>query len=160
GQVFWYTLEGGNLDAGRMWALQKFYVGPELNSVPGVAEVGLVGGYPREYQIDVDPNALRAYGVTLGELHDAVARSNFSVGGRVTSQNTAEFLVRGLGWIESVRDVENTVVKETNGTPIYVKNVATVQLGAGFRRNIYEKDGNEVVGGVVVMRHGENPLAV
>src|ERR1700682_777457 len=83
GQIFWYTLEGGTLDPGRRWALQKFFVGPELNSVPGVAEVGTAGGMPREYQIDVDPGALRAYGVTLGELYDAVARSNASVGGRV-----------------------------------------------------------------------------
>src|SRR6266851_1642004 len=83
GQIFWYTLEGGELDPGRRWALQKFYVGPELNSVPGVAEVGTVGGMPQEYQIDVDPYALRAYGITLGELYDAVARSNSSVGGRV-----------------------------------------------------------------------------
>src|SRR5438445_2449845 len=160
GQVFWYTLEGGTLDAGRMWALQKFFVGPELNSVPGVAEVGLVGGVPKEYQIDVDPNALRAFGVTLGELHDAVARSNMSVGGRVIHKNNAEFLVRGLGWIENAKDIENAVIKTQNGTPIYVKNVARVQVGAGFRRNIYEKDGNDVVGGVVVMRYGENPLAV
>src|SRR5881397_37188 len=96
GQIFWYTLEGGNLDPGRMWALQKFFVGPELNSVPGVAEVGMAGGMPQEYQIDVDPTALRAYGVTLGELYDAVAKSNSAVGGRVIHKNNAEFLVRGL----------------------------------------------------------------
>src|SRR3954452_12742339 len=112
GQIFWYTLEGGDLDPGRLWALQKFYVGPELNSVPGVAEVGLVGGMPLEYQIDVDPNALRAYGVTLGELYDAVARSNSAVGGRVIHKANAEFLVRGVGWLENARDLEDTVVKE------------------------------------------------
>src|SRR5438045_7740646 len=94
GQVFWYTLEGGSLDPGRRWALQKFYVGPELNSVPGVAEVGAVGGMPLEYQIDVDPNGLRAYNITLGELYDAVARSNSAVGGRVLQKNNAEYLVR------------------------------------------------------------------
>src|SRR6516164_3738705 len=76
GQIFWYTLEGGDLDPGRRWALQKYYVGPEINSVPGVAEVAVVGGLPQEYQIDVDPGSLRAFGVTLGELYDAVARSN------------------------------------------------------------------------------------
>ncbi|HYT91766.1 MAG TPA: efflux RND transporter permease subunit, partial [Gemmataceae bacterium] len=160
GQIFWYTLEGGNLDPGRMWALQKFYVGPELNSVPGVAEVGTAGGMPKEYQIDVDPGALRAYGVTLGELYDAVARSNSAVGGRVIQKNNAEYLVRGVGWIENLRDIEDTVIKEREGVPIYVRNVAAVQMGTGFRRNVYEKDGNEVVGGVVVMRQGENPLAV
>jgi copper/silver efflux system protein len=160
GQIFWYTLEGGTLDPGRLWALQKFYVGPELNSVPGVAEVGLAGGLPREYQVDVDPNALRAYGVTLGELYDAIARSNATVGGRVIQKSNAEYLVRSVGWITSTKDLEEAVIKEVAGTPLYVKTVATVQLGTGFRRNIFEKDGNEVVGGVVVMRHGENPLAV
>src|SRR5947207_2093959 len=80
GQIFWYTVEGGTLDPGRLWALQKFYICPQINSVPGVAEVGTVGGMPQEYQIDVDPNSLRAYGVTLGDLFDAVARSNSAVG--------------------------------------------------------------------------------
>src|SRR5438445_2299150 len=87
GQIFWYTLEGGNVAPGRRWALQKYYVGPEINSVPGVAEVGSVGGMPQEYQIDLDPNALRAYGITLGELYDAVARSNSAVCGRVIQKN-------------------------------------------------------------------------
>src|SRR6201993_3190332 len=111
GQIFWYTLEGGALEPGRRWALQKYLVGPEINSVPGVAEVGTVGGTPLEYQIDVDPNALRAYGVTLGELYDAVAKSNSAVGGRVIQKNNAEYLVRGVGWIENTRDIENTVIK-------------------------------------------------
>jgi Cu(I)/Ag(I) efflux system membrane protein CusA/SilA len=160
GQIFWYTLEGGDLDPGRMWALQKFYVGPELNSVPGVAEVGTAGGLPKEYQIDIDPNALRAYGVTLGELYDAVAKSNAAVGGRTVQKNNADYLVRAVGWIKSARDIEDTVINQRGGTPVYVKNVATVQVGVGYRRNVFEKDGNEIVGGVVIMRHGENPLAV
>src|SRR5215469_12176458 len=160
GQIFWYTLEGGNLDPGRLWALQKYFVGPEINSVPGVAEVGTVGGMPQEYQIDVDPNALRAYGVTLGELFDAVAKSNSAVGGRVVQKNNAEYLVRSVGWIEDPRDIENTVVTERGGTPVYVRNVAAVQLGRQFRRSVFEKDGSEVVGGAVMMRYGENPLAV
>jgi Cu(I)/Ag(I) efflux system membrane protein CusA/SilA len=160
GQLFWYTLDGGNLDPGQRWALQKYYVGPEINSVPGVAEVGTVGGMPREYQIDVDPTALRAYGITLGELYDAVARSNSAVGGRVIQKNNAEYLVRSVGWIEDPRDIEDTVITERGGTPLYVKNVATVQLGTQFRRSVFEKDGNEVVGAAVMMRYGENPLAV
>jgi Cu(I)/Ag(I) efflux system membrane protein CusA/SilA len=160
GQIFWYTLEGGDLDPGRRWALQKYYVGPEINSVPGVAEVGTVGGMPQEYQIDVDPNALRAYGITLGELFSAVAQSNSAVGGRVVQKNNAEYLIRSIGWIEDTKDVEDTVITERGGTPVYVKNVATVQLGTQFRRSVFEKDGNEVVGGCVVMRYGENPLAV
>jgi Cu/Ag efflux pump CusA len=160
GQIFWYTIEGGNLDPGRRWALQKYLVGPEINSVPGVAEVGTVGGMPLEYQIDVDPNALRAYNLTLGELYEAVARSNSSVGGRVVQKNNAEYLIRSVGWIESTRDIQDTVITQRNGTPIYVRNVATVQLGGQFRRSVYVKEGNEAVGGAVMMRHGENPLAV
>jgi Cu/Ag efflux pump CusA len=160
GQIFWYTLEGGDLEPGRRWALQKYYVGPEINSVPGVAEVGTVGGMPQEYQIDVDPNALRAYGITLGELYSAVAQSNSAVGGRVVQKNNAEYLIRSIGWIEDTKDIEDTVVTERGGTPIFVKNVASVQLGTQFRRSVFEKDGSEVVGGAVVMRYGENPLAV
>jgi Cu(I)/Ag(I) efflux system membrane protein CusA/SilA len=176
GQIFWYTLEGGELDPGRRWALQKYYVGPEINSVPGVAEVGTVGGMPPEYQIDVDPNALRAYGVTLGELDQAVARSNSAVGGRVIQKNNAEYVVRGVGWLGALpddygtdshvieqrimRDIEDTVITERGGTPIYVRNLAAVQVGTQFRRSVFEKEGNDVVGAVVMMRYGENPLAV
>ena len=160
GQIFWYTVEGGKLDPGRRWALQKFFIGPELNSVPGVAEVGTVGGMPREYQIDINPDALRAYGVTLGEVFEAVGRSNSAVGGRVVQKNRAEYLVRSVGWIRSTKDIEDTVITERGGTPVYVKNVAGVQIGTQFRRSVYEKDGSEVVGGVAVMRYGENPLAV
>jgi Cu(I)/Ag(I) efflux system membrane protein CusA/SilA len=160
GQIFWYTLEGGELEPGRRWALQKYYVGPEINSVPGVAEVGTVGGMPLEYQIDVDPNALRAYNITLGELYDAVARSNSSVGGRVVQKNNAEYLIRSVGWIEDTKDIENTVITQRNGTPIYLKNVAAVQLGPQFRRSVFIKGGNEMVGAAVLMRYGENPLAV
>src|SRR5215471_8136949 len=132
GQIFWYTLEGGDLDPGRRWALQKYYVGPEINSVPGVAEVGTVGGMPQEYQIDVDPNALRAYGITLGELYDAVAQSNSAVGGRVVQKNNAEYLIRGVGWLGTLpnayeddpradeqqvrKDIEDTVITERGGT--------------------------------------------
>ncbi|HVS39978.1 MAG TPA: efflux RND transporter permease subunit, partial [Gemmataceae bacterium] len=160
GQIFWYTLDGGDLDPGRRWALQKFYVGPQLNGVPGVAEVAAVGGLPLEYQIDVDPNALRAYGVTLSELYDAVAQSNSAVGGQTIQQNNAEYLVRGVGWITDVKDIEDTVVTQRSGVPVYVKNLAAVQLGPQFRRSVLEKDGGEAVGGVVLMRYGENPLAV
>jgi Cu/Ag efflux pump CusA len=160
GQIVWYTLEGGDMEPGRRWALQKYCVGPEINSVPGVAEVGTVGGMPQEYQIDVDPNALRAYGITLGELYNAVVQSNSAVGGRVIQKNNAEFLIRSIGWIEDTKDIEDTVITARGGTPVYVKHVASVQLGTQFRRSVFEKDGSEVVGGAVVMRYGENPLAV
>ncbi|MBF0546744.1 MAG: efflux RND transporter permease subunit [Candidatus Riflebacteria bacterium] len=160
GQIFWYTLEGRNIDFDRLRAIQDWYVRYQLNSVPGVAQVATVGGSAREYQIDIDPNKLRAFSLSLGEVSSAVARSNSSVGGRVIHKGNAEYLIRSVGWIKSIRDIENTFISEKNGVPIYVKNVATVQLGPEFKRSFLEKDGNEAVGGVVMMRFGENPLEV
>jgi Cu/Ag efflux pump CusA len=163
GQIFFYTVEPSPrypMDSARLWALNKFHIIPQLNSASGVADVASLGGTPLEYQIDVRPESLRAYGITLGELYAAVARSNLAVGGGVVQKNNAEYLVRGVGWIKDRKDIENTVIREVNGVPLYVKNVAVVQLGTQFRRGVYEKDGNEVVGGIVLMRYGENPLAV
>lgn len=163
GQIFWYTVEASPanpMDPQRLWALNKFYVVPQLNSAAGVAQVATVGGTPLEYQIDVRPEALRTYGITLSDLYAAVAKSNMPAGGGVVQKNNAEYIVRGVGWIKDKRDIENAVIKEVNGTPIYVKHLATVQLGTQFRRSVFEKDGNDVVGGVVLMRHGQNPLAV
>jgi Cu(I)/Ag(I) efflux system membrane protein CusA/SilA len=163
GQIFYYTVEvspNHPLDPGKVWALNKFHILPQLNAASGVADVATVGGTPLEYQIDVRPESLRFYGITLGELYAAVAKSNLAVGGGVVQKNNAEYLVRGVGWIKDAEDIENTVIKETNGTPLYVKNVAKVQVGTQFRRGVFEKDGNEVVGGIVLMRHGANPLAV
>src|SRR3954462_6002699 len=161
GQVVWYTVEGDGKDLGELRAVQDWYVRYQLNSVPGVAEVASVGGAPREYQIDLDPAKLRAYGVSLGEVDSAVARSNSSVGGRVIHQGNAEYLIRSVGWIENVDDIRETVVsRRANGTPINVGMLGTVQVGPAFRRSVLEKDGKEVVGGVVLMRYGENPLEV
>src|SRR5579872_169226 len=163
GQIFWYTVEtslADPIDTSRLWSLNKFYIAQQLNAAAGVADVATVGGTPLEYQIDVRPEALRAYGITLGELYAAVAKSNMPAGGGVVQKNNAEYIVRGVGWIRDKADIEDTVIKEVKGTPIYVKTIATVQLGTQFRRSVYEKDGNEVVGGAVLMRHGENPLAV
>ena len=162
GQIFWYTVEGKGQDLGRLRAIQDWYVRYQLNSVPGVAQVASVGGFPIEYQIDIDPNKLRAYNVTLGELFSAVAQSNSAVGGKVVQKGNAEYIVRGVGWIENTRDIEKTVVKAnpTTGTPICVSNLGTVNLGSEFRRSVLEKNGNEAVGAVVMMRHGENPLEV
>lgn len=163
GQVFWYTLEPSAnqpLEPGRLWALNKFYVAPQLNAAKGVSDVALVGGMPLEYQIDVRPQDLRSYDLTLGDLYSAVSRSNMPAGGGVVQKNNAEYIVRGIGWIQSEADIENTVIREINGIPIYVKNVASVQLGTQFRRSVYEKNGNEVTGGAILMRHGENPLTV
>jgi Cu(I)/Ag(I) efflux system membrane protein CusA/SilA len=160
GQIFWYTVEGDGKDLGQLRSIQDWYVRYQLNSVPGVAEVASVGGAPKEYQVDLDPNKLRAYDISLGEVYSAVARSNSSVGGRVIHQGNAEYLIRSVGWVTSLRDIEETVVTERRGTPICVKQLGAVQVGQGFRRSVLEKDGREVVGGVVLMRYGENPLEV
>lgn len=161
GQIFWYTVEGEGKDLSELRSLQDWYVRYQLASVPGVAEVASVGGAPREYQIDLDPNKLRAYGISLGEVYSAVARSNSSVGGRVIHQGNAEYLIRSVGWIENLDDIRETVVAQrNNGTPIDVGMLGTVQVGPGFRRSVLEKDGKEAVGGVVLMRYGENPLEV
>jgi Cu(I)/Ag(I) efflux system membrane protein CusA/SilA len=163
GQIFWYTVEAGPnhpVDPQRLWAVNKFYIAPQLNAAPGVSDVATVGGLPMEYQIDVRPESLRAFGITLGELYSAVARSNMPAGGGVIQKNNAEYIVRGIGWIRDKHDIERTVIREVNGTPIYVETIASVQLGTQFRRSVYEKNGSEVVGGVVLMRHGQNPLKV
>jgi Cu(I)/Ag(I) efflux system membrane protein CusA/SilA len=161
GQIFWYTVEGDDRDLSELRSIQDWFVRYQLNSVPGVAEVATVGGAPREYQIDLDPNKLRAYDLSLGEVYSAVARSNSAVGGRVVHQGNAEYLIRSVGWIENIDDIRNTVVtRRENGTPIYVRQLGTVQVGPAFRRSALEKDGKEVVGGVVLMRYGGNPLEV
>ena len=162
GQIFWYTVEGDGLDLGRLRAIQDWYVRYQLNSVPGVAQVASVGGFPIEYQIDLDPNKLRAYNVTLGELYAAVARSNSAVGGKVIQKGNAEYIIRGVGWIQGTSDIEQIVIKSDpqKGTPIRVADLATVSQGSEFRRSVLEKNGNEAVGAVVMMRHGENPLEV
>ncbi|MGD9722629.1 MAG: efflux RND transporter permease subunit [Pirellulales bacterium] len=160
GQIFWYTVEGEGYDIGRLRAIQDWFVRYQLYSVPGVAEVASVGGFPIEYQIDVDPNKLRAYNVSLGELYMAVSKSNSTVGGRVIQKGNSEYLVRSAGWIESLSDIEQTVIKSVEGTPVSVGDVAAVQFGSAQRRNVLEKNGNEAVGGVVLMRYGENPLTV
>ena len=143
GQIFWYTVEGDGYDIGRLRAIQDWFVKYQLYSVPGVAEVASVGGFPVEYQVDVDPNKLRSYGLTLGELYGAVARSNSAVGGRVIQKGNSEYLVRSTGWIKSLADVETTVIKSIGGTPVHVGDVATVQYGSAQRRSVLEKNGNE-----------------
>jgi copper/silver efflux system protein len=160
GQIFWYTVEGDGKDLGELRSIQDWYLRYQLNSVPGVAEVASVGGAPKEYQVDIDPNKLRAYGISLGEVYAAIQRSNSAVGGRVIHQGNAEYLIRSVGWIENLHDIENTVIAQRSGTPILVKNLGVVQMGQQFRRSVLEKDGKEVVGGVTLMRYGENPLEV
>src|SRR5437899_2260441 len=128
GQVFWYTVEPSPnhpVDPARLWALNRYYIVPQLNSAKGVSEVATVGGAPLEYQIDVKPEALRAYGVTLGEVYAAVSRSNFAAGGGVIQKYNAEYLVRFVGWIKAKQGIQNTVVRRyKGGTALLVKNVA------------------------------------
>lgn len=159
GQIFWYTVEGEGLGLDELRAIQDWYVRYQLY-VPGVAEVASVGGFVREYQVDVDPEKLRAFGIPVGAVFDAVARSNLSVGGKVYYEASAEYLIRGIGWLRGVRDIENVVVAERDGVPVTVQRLATVQLGPEYRRSLLEKNGREAVGGVVMMRFGENPLEV
>jgi len=159
GQIFWYTVEGDGYSLDELRAIQDWYVRYQLY-VPGVAQVSSAGGFVREYQIDVDPDKLRAYNIPLGTVFDAVARSNIAVGGKVYFEANAEFLIRGVGWLRGVKDLENVVVAERDGVPIYVQNLAAVQLGPEYRRSMLEKNGTEAVGGVVMMRYGENPLEV
>ncbi len=168
GQVFWYTLEGrdaqgqptGGWDLEELRTIQDWQVKLALQSADGVSEVASIGGYVREYQVDADPEAMRAYGVTLMELADAVRRSNLDVGAGVMEINRVEYMVRSVGFIRSPADIEESVIKAMNGTPVYVRQVARVSLGPQFRQGALDKEGAETVGGVVVVRYGANPLEV
>jgi Cu(I)/Ag(I) efflux system membrane protein CusA/SilA len=160
GQVFWYTLESDQINLRDLRTLQDWYVRYQLNSVSGVAEVASVGGYVQQYQIDVDPNKLRAYSIPLSTVVEAVERANNNVGGNVVEQAGQWAVVRGIGLIESVSDVENIVISAPNGTPLYVRNVANVKLGNAFRTGALDKNGKEAVGGVVIARYGVNTLEV
>jgi copper/silver efflux system protein len=162
GQVFWYTLEGshGGFDLAELRSIQDWYVRQSLQGVDGVAEVAAVGGHVREYQVDVDPDALRAYGVTLPDVLEALRRSNIDVGAATVEWNGVEYLVRGKGFIKSLADVENTVVRVEANVPILVSSIARVQAGPALRRGVLDKGGAEAVGGVVLVRYGTNPLEV
>ncbi|OGC04740.1 cation transporter [candidate division WOR-1 bacterium RIFOXYA12_FULL_43_27] len=160
GQIFWYTVEGGGKNLAELRSIQDWYVRYQLNSVPGVAEVASVGGFIKEYQIDIDPNRLLSYNIPASHLFMAVKKANLDVGAKVIEDGSREFIVRGLGFIKSVKDVENISVGEAGGTPIYIKDLGNVSLGPAFRRGALDKEGKEAVGGVVVMRYGQNPLKV
>src|SRR5438445_12438852 len=160
GQVFWYTLESDQMNLRDLRSLQDWFVRYQLNSVPGVAEVASVGGYVQQYQVDVDPSKLRSYSLPLSMVVEAVERSNNNVGGNVVEQSGQWSVVRGVGLIQSVADVENIVLTAQNGIPIYVKNVADVKLGNAFHTGALDKNGKEAVGGVVIARYGVNTLEV
>jgi Cu(I)/Ag(I) efflux system membrane protein CusA/SilA len=167
GQIFWYTLEGrdekdqpaGGWDLRELRAIQDYYVRYSLLSAEGIAEVASVGGYVKEYQIDVDPDAMRAFGVKLDEVAQAIRMSNQEVGASAIEINKVEYVIRGIGFIRKLEDIENAVIKVNANIPVYVKNVAHVTLGPALRGGALDKQGAEAVGGVVIVRYGGNPLA-
>ncbi len=167
GQVFWYTLEGrdedgnpaGGWDLDELRSIQDWYVRYGLMSAQGVSEVASVGGFVREYQVDVDPDAMSAFNVTLDQVFTAVRQSNIDVGARTIEINRAEYMIRGLGFLKSTDDIAKSVITARDGVPVTIGDVATVGTGPALRRGVLDKGGAEAVGGVVVARYGENPLA-
>lgn len=162
GHVFWYTVEGKGYDLGALRAVQDWYIRYKLTSVDGVAEVASIGGFVKQYQVNVNPTDLRAYNLTVSDVVNAVQRSNNEVGGKILEVSSAEYFVRGQGYIQSKEDVENTVIKTaSNGIPILIKNIASVSLGGDIRRGALEKNGEgQAAGGIIVMRTGENAQRV
>ena len=168
GQIFWYTLEGrdkdGNVTGGwdlqELRSIQDYYVKYALSGASGVSEVASIGGYVQEYQIDVKPELMRQYKIGLDQVVMAVKESNREIGAQTLEINKAEYLVRGLGYVKSVEDIENAVVTSEDYASIRIKDIANVSMGPASRRGILDKEGAEVVGGVVVARYGANPLEV
>lgn len=169
GQIFWYTLEGRNPETGQpaggwdpqeLRTIQDFYVGYALTSATGVSEVAAIGGFVKEYQVDIDPLAMRENNVTVAQIMNAVKKSNLDIGARTIEFNRAEYLVRGLGYIKSLKDLEEAVVTVRDNTPIRIKDVAVVNFGPATRRGGLDKEGAEATGAVVVSRYGANPLEV
>jgi len=161
GWVYEYVLDGGNkYDLQQLRSIQDWYLRYELTSVPGVAEVASIGGYVKQYQVQLDPNKLQAYNISIQKVRKAIQRSNNDVGGRLIEMGETEFMVRGLGYIKSIQDLENIPVGvDQNGTPVLIKNLGHVTIGPELRRGLADWNGEgEVVGGVIVMRSGENAL--
>ncbi len=167
GQIFWYTIEGrdeqgeptGGWGLDELRSVQDWYVRYALMGVSGISEVASIGGFVKEYQIDVDPAAMRSHNVTLEEVFKAVKMSNIDVGARTIEINRVEYVIRGIGFVKSLSDIESAVIKASDNLPIRVVDVAMVSLGPALRRGVLDKGGAEVVGGVAVVRYGDNPLA-
>ena len=162
GWIYEYVLDGGNqYDLQQLRSIQDWYLRYELMSVPGVAEVASIGGYVKQYQVEVDPNKLAAYNISISKVRMAIKSSNNDVGGRLVEFGETEFMVRGLGYIKSIQDLENIPLGVDNhGTPILIKNIANVSIGPELRRGLADWNGEgEVVGGIIVMRFGGNALA-
>lgn len=169
GQIFWYTLEGRDTKTGKPsggWSpeelrtIQDYYVKYSLSSAEGVSEVASVGGYVKEYQVDIDPDKMLSYGINIMQIMQAVKNSNLDVGAGTLEINRVEYLIRGLGYIKNIEDLENAVITSRSGVPIRVKDVAKVNFGPAENRGGLDKDGVLATGGVVVARYGSNPMDV
>ena len=169
GQIFWYTLEGrdpetgeptGGWDPDELRTIQDFHVKYSISAAEGVSEVASVGGFVKEYQVEINPDAMRAFNVSIMDVMNAVQKSNLDIGAETVEINKVEYLVRGLGYIKDVSDLEEAVVTVRNGVPVKIKDVAFVNLGPATRRGGLDKEGVEAVGGVVVARYGSNPMQV
>jgi len=157
GHIFWYTLDAKYMDLGEQRALQDWYIKLALQTVPGVSEVASFGGFEKEYQISIDPNKLNYFNIPLMSVMNAVRTNNNDVGGRKFDMSDMAYIVRGLGYLKSRKDVENIAIGNYNSIPVKIKDVATVQMGGETRLGIFDENGNgEVVGGIVVMRYNEN----
>src|SRR3972149_4910031 len=162
GWVFEYSIEGKGYNLAELRSIQDWYVRYQLTKVPGVSEVASIGGFVKQYQVNIDPNKLLTHNISLKDVVDSIKMGNVDVGGRVVELAEREYMVRGLGYIKKLPDIENIVLKvDQSGTPIRIQDVARVELGPDERRGIAERDGEgEVAGGGVVMRFGENALDV
>lgn len=167
GQIFWYTLEvqdsagntTGGFDLQELRSIQDYQIKYALSSAKGVSEVASIGGFVKEYQVEVDPLAMKNYGIALHQVMNAIQQTNKEIGAKTIEINKAEYIVRGLGYVKSVEDISETVIKMENYVPIKVKDVAKVSIGPAERRGVLDLNGMEAVGGVVVARYGENPLS-
>jgi Cu(I)/Ag(I) efflux system membrane protein CusA/SilA len=169
GQIFWYTLEGRNPKTGQpnggwdpqeLRTVQDFYVKYGLSTAEGVSEVASVGGFIKEYQVDLDPEALKAYNVSVMDVMNAVRKSNLDIGAETVELNNVEYIIRGLGYIKDLGDLELSVIAVRNNVPVRIKDVAHVGYGPATRRGGLDKGGSEAVGAVVVARYGSNPMEV
>lgn len=169
GQIFWYTLEGRNPKTGKPnggWSpqelrtIQDFYVKYSLSAAEGVSEVASVGGFTKEYQVDINPVAMKAYGVTVMDIMNAVKKSNLDIGAETIELNKVEYIIRGLGYVKNLEDLENSVIAVHNNVPVRIRDVSHVSFGPATRRGGLDKGGSEAVGAVVVARYGSNPMEV
>ncbi|MBD3591679.1 efflux RND transporter permease subunit [Bacteroides sp. GM023] len=169
GQIYWYTLEGrdpatgkptGGWNAEELRTIQDFYVKYTLSSAEGVSEVASAGGFIKEYQIELNPDAMYRFNVSVMDVMNAVKKSNLDIGAETMEVNKVEYLIRGLGYIKNIADIENTVITVREGIPVRISDIAFVNIGPGTRRGGLDKEGVEAVGGVVIARYGSNPLEV